>query len=99
MSVPHDPVYVPILAKKFKWRVFDDTLSTSHISEKGHITLINPLGIDLLLHKKKLDQYWVNKIETRGYVLRKVLSLREEDVITYHENRDVLYQHLSLLIW
>ena len=49
------------------------------------------MRIDLLLYKEKLDQYvtmWT-KIETRGYRLWKILGLRE----------DVLYQHLSLLIW
>ena len=56
MSVPH--LHVPILAKHANRKVFDDTLSAAHVSGNKHITLINPLEIDLLSYKEKLDQYF-----------------------------------------
>ena len=56
MSVPHDPVHVPISAKHVNGKIFDDTLSAAHISGNKHITLINPLEIDLLSYKEKLEK-------------------------------------------
>ena len=55
MSVPYDPIHVPITSKHDR-KVFDDILSTMYNSGKEHITLINQLGIDLLSYKEKLDQ-------------------------------------------
>ena len=56
MSVPHDPVHVPISAKHVNGKIFDDTLSAAHISGNKHITLINPLEIDLVSYKEKLEK-------------------------------------------
>ena len=56
MSVPHDPVHVPILAKHVNRKAFDDTLSAAHIYGNKHITLIYPLEIDLLSYKEKLEK-------------------------------------------
>ena len=36
--------------------VYDDTLLTTHIW-KGRVTLINPLGKDLLFYEEIFDQY------------------------------------------
>ena len=102
-SVPHDPVHVPILAKHVRGKVFDNTLTTAHISGKGRVTLINPLGIDLVSYEEKLDQYIIEceqRLEREVMVYAKVETVREElglgeDILTYHENRDVLRQHLK----
>ena len=103
-SVPHDPVHVPILAKHVRGKVFDNTLTTAHISGKGRVTLINPLGIDLLSYEEKLDQYITEceqRLEREVMVYAKIgtvreeLGLGEEDILTYRENKDVLRQHLK----
>ena len=114
ISVPHDPVNVPISGKHVNWKLTEDEVSTVYISEKWHITLIHPsLRINLLSYKENLDQYFTEwtKIDIREVIVygkslvsEKILSLYYIIIllyyyIIYHENSDVLYQYLSLLIW
>lgn len=61
-SVPHNPKHVSILNKSVSARVFQGILPLAHVAGGGHVTLINPGGVNLLAYELQLDQF-MNKVE------------------------------------
>lgn len=101
-AVPHNPKHVPILDKHVHGKVYEGLLSTAHISGRGRVTLVNPLGVDLVSYEAKLGRYLEeceevmdkaimgnipsNKIQE----IKDTLELGETETLQYRKHRDQL---------
>lgn len=102
-SVPHDPVHVPLIDKHVRGKVYEDLLSTAHISGKGRVTLINPLGVDLRGYESRLDQYIeeceevMEKVTLGNISEVKLKELKEDlrDPVEYRKHREELRKGLQ----
>ena len=104
-SVSHNPLHVPVLDKDISGKVYQGLLSTAHISGDGNVSLINPVGVDLVGYQEQLRGYCKECKTAIDTLLFESLpkdaqdALREELGVTstpsYGDNRGVMNEQLN----
>ena len=107
VAVPHNPKHVPIIDKHVRGRVFEEVLSIAHLAGSGHISLINPQGVDLVQYAEQLDGYitecelqlvrvaWNYLSHEQRVELRQELGMTEGELPSYTTHWEKLKEHLS----
>ena len=106
-AVPHNSQHVPILDKHVRGRVFEQVLSHAHLTNSGHMSLINPQGVDLVGYTNQLDSYmnecgktlmrtlWVSLSSEDKDELRTELHISESELPSYSVHWERTKQFLA----
>ncbi|KAL5264641.1 hypothetical protein ACHWQZ_G005654 [Mnemiopsis leidyi] len=108
--ITQQPKYVGVLKKKVHAKVFDDVMPFAFLSpeDKDRISFVNPAGVDLLAYEKKVRgavALYDSKIaaviwkKLKEEEKKKFISVSEDEVPGFTENRDLFRSILETAGW
>uniref|UniRef100_UPI00398EA443 von Willebrand factor A domain-containing protein 3B-like n=1 Tax=Pristiophorus japonicus TaxID=55135 RepID=UPI00398EA443 len=105
-AVPQTAKYVPILDKHIISKVFDEVLPLAHVcNSKKQITLINPMGVDLVNYKQRLCQAIQSYEKRLSSIIWRALPQEERDEfssdkpISFSDHKEALLKSLDRMGW